>query len=150
MNQELTARAAETGVVPAGYAEKAMATLLQLHTEIMDEKERRVDLYRRLMEKEQSVAELKMYVKLLEERLGQRTVRKAPRPPPPPPRVISLRVPPRPEPVASAPQEVPVDAKPAQVTPLRPMTKPLPPPPPPAREQTPRRRRSANDGWKSW
>lgn len=54
--------------VPSSYAEKAMASLMQLHGELMDEKERRVDLYRRLMEKEQALAELKMYVKLLEER----------------------------------------------------------------------------------
>ncbi|MFL5318335.1 MAG: hypothetical protein ACJ790_01670, partial [Myxococcaceae bacterium] len=63
--------------VPASYAEKAMASLLQLHSELMEEKERRVDLYRRLMEKEQSIAELKMYVKLLEEKLN------TPRPPEP-------------------------------------------------------------------
>ncbi len=58
--------------VPASYAEKAMASLMQLHGELMEEKERRVDLYRRLMEKEQALAELKMYVKLLEERAGLR------------------------------------------------------------------------------
>lgn len=56
--------------VPASYAEKAMASLMQLHGELMDEKERRVELFRRLMEKEQALAELKMYVKLLEERAG--------------------------------------------------------------------------------
>lgn len=56
--------------VPASYAEKAMASLMQLHGELMDEKERRVELYRRLMEKEQALAELKLYVKLLEERAG--------------------------------------------------------------------------------
>jgi chromosome segregation ATPase len=56
--------------VPASYAEKAMASLMQLHGELMDEKERRVELFRRLMEKEQALAELKMYVKILEERAG--------------------------------------------------------------------------------
>jgi hypothetical protein len=56
--------------VPASYAEKAMASLMQLHSELMDEKERRVDLFRRLMEKEQVLAELRMYVKILEERAG--------------------------------------------------------------------------------
>jgi hypothetical protein len=53
--------------VPVSYAEKAMATLMQLHCELMNEKERRVDLFRRLMEREQALAELRMYVKLLEE-----------------------------------------------------------------------------------
>jgi chromatin segregation and condensation protein Rec8/ScpA/Scc1 (kleisin family) len=72
--------------VPASYAEKAMASLMQLHGELMDEKERRVELFRRLMEKEQAIAELKMYVKLLEERAGITT--KAPEPAPEP-RVVS-------------------------------------------------------------
>lgn len=67
-------------LVPASYAEKAMASLLQLHTELMDEKERRVDLYRRLMEREQAVAELRMYVKMLEEKLAL-TAPQAPLPP---------------------------------------------------------------------
>ena len=57
-----------TQLVPASFAEKAMASLMQLHSELMDEKERRVELHRRLMEREQALAELKMYVKLLEER----------------------------------------------------------------------------------
>src|SRR5713101_9588030 len=59
-----------SAMVPIGYAEKAMASLMQLHSELMDEKERRVDLYRRLMDKEQVVAELRMYVQLLEEKLA--------------------------------------------------------------------------------
>ena len=58
--------------MPEGYAQKAMASLMQLHTELMDEKERRVELHRQLMEKEQALAELKMYVKLLEEKVEQR------------------------------------------------------------------------------
>ena len=66
--QDALAQAAPTSAVPQAYAEKAMATLMQLHTELMDEKERRVDLYRRLMEREQALAELRMYVKVLEER----------------------------------------------------------------------------------
>ncbi len=61
-----------SSVVPTGYAEKAMASLMQLHSELMDEKERRVDLYRRLMDKEQVLAELRMYVELLEEKLAAR------------------------------------------------------------------------------
>jgi hypothetical protein len=70
-------------MVPMGYAEKSMASLMQLHAELMEEKERRVDLYRRLMDKEQALAELKMYVRLLEEKVSQ------PKPPPPPPRPIA-------------------------------------------------------------
>ncbi|MBE2247974.1 MAG: hypothetical protein IAE78_00410 [Myxococcus sp.] len=67
--------------VPAAYAEKAMASIMQLHGELMDEKEKRVELFRRLMEKEQALAELKMYVKLLEERGG--VAREPVRPPEP-------------------------------------------------------------------
>jgi hypothetical protein len=59
------------GLVPIDYAEKAMGSLMQLHSELMEEKERRVDLYRRLMEREQAVAELRMYVKLLEEKVAK-------------------------------------------------------------------------------
>jgi hypothetical protein len=59
-----------TQVVPMGYAEKAMASLMRLHGELMDEKEKRVDLYRRLMEKEQALAELRMYVELLEKKVA--------------------------------------------------------------------------------
>ena len=72
-------------MVPMGYAEKSMASLMQLHAELMEEKERRVDLYRRLMDKEQALAELKMYVRLLEEKVSQ------PKPPPPPPRPPQTR-----------------------------------------------------------
>ena len=63
------ATAAQSQLVPADFAEKAMASLMQMHTELMDEKERRVELFRKLMEREQVVAELRMYVKLLEEKL---------------------------------------------------------------------------------
>lgn len=74
MSELSTPRVAHAeSLVPSGYAEKAMASLLQLHTELMEEKERRVDLYRRLMEKEQAIAELRMYVKLLEEKAQQST-----------------------------------------------------------------------------
>ncbi len=79
--------------VPAGYAEKAMASLMQLHNELMDEKERRVDLFRKLMEREQALAELKSYVKMLEEKLA-------------PPRVPDVVVP-APEPVAATPATPP-------------------------------------------
>jgi len=91
-------------LVPEGYAQKAMASLMQLHTELMDEKERRVELHRRLMEKEQALAELRMYVKLLEEKVEQRP---PPRPrvrpvPPPPPAAAKpkLKAVPRPPPPA--------------------------------------------------
>jgi hypothetical protein len=84
--------APRVAVVPEGYAQRAMATLMQLHNELMEEKERRVDLYRQLMDKEQAIAELKMYVRLLEEKVEAkpparlRPVRSAsPRRPPPPP-----------------------------------------------------------------
>jgi hypothetical protein len=64
------ANQSQQSAVPQGYAEKAMASLMQLHTELMDEKERRVELYRRLMEREQSLAEAKSYTRLLEEKLA--------------------------------------------------------------------------------
>jgi len=95
-------------LVPASYAEKAMASLMQLHSELMDEKERRVDLHRRLMEREQAIAELKMYVKLLEER--QRPVAA---PPPPAPAMMAPQPsndapPPSPPPLLRRPAPVPV------------------------------------------
>jgi hypothetical protein len=65
--------------VPGAFAEKAMASLMQLHNQLMEEKERRVDLYRRLMEREQTVAELRMYVKLLEDKLNAASGPPAPR-----------------------------------------------------------------------
>ena len=93
-------------LVPASYAEKAMASLMQLHSELMDEKERRVDLHRRLMEREQAIAELKMYVKLLEEKQQplvappSPTIMAAPQPsndaPPPSPPPLPRRPPPVP------------------------------------------------------
>lgn len=126
--------------VPASYAEKAMASLLQLHSELMEEKERRVDLYRRLMEKEQALAELKMYVKLLEEKAAEAEKAKAP------------------EPVVTSTTPLTThDAKPT-TTPsptvfTRPVTRqPLPrvetaPVPGPA---FPRTASPREDGWKSW
>ncbi|HEY0880794.1 MAG TPA: hypothetical protein VGD87_04645 [Archangium sp.] len=69
-----------------------MASLMQLHSELMDEKEKRVDLFRKLMEREQALAELKMYVKMLEDKVAATPVVPAPpvmhaatpRPPMPP------------------------------------------------------------------
>ena len=69
---ELSNTQATFQMVPAGYAEKAMASLMQLHSELMSEKEKRVDLFRQLMEREQALTELKAYVKQLE--AGQKAV----------------------------------------------------------------------------
>ena len=69
MTTEL-AREAQSQMVPGDFAEKVMASLMSMHSELMDEKERRVELYRKLMEREQTVAELRMYVKMLEEKLA--------------------------------------------------------------------------------
>ncbi|HEX4621056.1 MAG TPA: hypothetical protein VH208_05745 [Myxococcaceae bacterium] len=128
------APAAPSAVVPMDYAEKAMGSLMQLHSELMEEKERRVDLYRRLMEKEQAVAELRMYVKLLEEKVAQRpapaqgapVLRVVPRPPPPPARVRASRPP--------APPPPPAPRAEAVAAPYRPAA----------------RRFAASDGWKAW
>ncbi len=100
MMESLTTQASAQ-LVPASYAEKAMASLMQLHSELMDEKERRVELFRKLMEKEQSLAELKMYVKMLEEKLVAPAVTPRPivmphvEPPAPPRQARSAPVPPR-------------------------------------------------------
>ncbi len=118
-------------MVPMGYAEKSMASLMQLHAELMEEKERRVDLYRRLMDKEQALAELKMYVRLLEEKVSQ------PKPPPPPPRPIArerLRISVKPGAPASNGAPYP-PSRPPQIRPESPF---------PAAE------RSRTDGWRTW
>jgi len=117
-------------LVPGDYAEKAMASLMRLHGELMDEKERRVELYRRLMEKEQALAELKMYVKLLEEKAakGEKAQAPAARPEPPQPlRVI------RSMPVRAVPKPPPPPRRPEAKLPRRPEPK-----------------RTAPDGWKAW
>ena len=118
-------------MVPMGYAEKSMASLMQLHSELMEEKERRVDLYRRLMDKEQALAELKMYVRLLEEKVSQ------PKPPPPPPRPIArerLRISVKRSAVASNSAARP------------------PPRPPQTRAESADEpaERSSTDGWRTW
>jgi len=61
--------------VPVAYAEKTMSTLLRLHEELVEEKERRIDLYRRLLDREQELAELRAYVRLLEAELARREER---------------------------------------------------------------------------
>ena len=118
-------------LVPASFAEKAMASLMQLHTELMDEKERRVDLFRRLMEREQALAELKMYVKMLEEKVAA--------PMPVPVVVAPAPVPTPPQPVAHPPPPaVPFVARTSPAVrasyphPPRPMSRPV------------------HDGWKTW
>lgn len=120
--------------VPVSYAEKAMASLMQLHSELMDEKERRVDLFRRLMEKEQALAELKMYVKLLEEKAAQAFA-----PPPREPLKVAPRPPPPSTPVPAMPPAVPFVARtaPAVRAPAAPSTRPL-------------TSRPVPDGWKTW
>jgi hypothetical protein len=111
--------------VPEGYAQKAMASLMQLHSELMGEKERRVELFRQLMQKEQAIAELKMYVKMLEERLEK----KAP---------------------ARPPQVRPAQPKPPPPPPRRPRLAAVPPPPPPAAPAPQASPRASNDGWRTW
>lgn len=80
-------REAETSV-PVAYAEKTMNTLLRLHEDLVEEKERRIDLHRRLLEREQELAELRAYVNLLEAELARREEGGAEaflgEPPPPP------------------------------------------------------------------
>ncbi|MFT3836434.1 MAG: hypothetical protein QM723_05495 [Myxococcaceae bacterium] len=103
MNEAIELAGQPPPMVPQSYAEKAMASLMQLHSDLMEEKERRVDLYRRLMEKEQQLAELKMYVKMLEERGAPKAEVAAPPPPapvqavtpPPPPPILVRRACPR-------------------------------------------------------
>lgn len=57
---------AGTLTVPQGYAEKTMASLMQLHQELMEEKERRVELYRRLMDREKTIHELRLRIEELQ------------------------------------------------------------------------------------
>ncbi len=149
MNDAIELAPAVPPMVPQSYAEKAMASLMQLHSDLMEEKERRVDLYRRLMEKEQQLAELKMYVKLLEERSGKQEAAPPPAPsqavtPPPPPipfvarvRMAPARPPPPPHPEA-APR------------PARPAAPPPHAPPAGAPVARPANAWATVDGWRSW
>ncbi|MBL8949643.1 MAG: hypothetical protein JNK82_02625 [Myxococcaceae bacterium] len=108
-----TATVAQAQMIPGDFAEKAMASLMQLHSELMDEKERRVDLYRKLMEREQTVAELRMYIRLLEEKVTPQRAEPFVPPPAPTPqpaaRVVGVAVPPaaQPTPHARAPEVAP-------------------------------------------
>jgi len=131
-------------MIPASFAEKAMGSLMQLHTQLMEEKERRVDLHRRLMEKEQALAELRMYVKLLEEKSGVNVASPstpAPRPAPTP--VAS---------VAPAPAGPVVQVADSPKVAARPVT-PLPPKMTPPRREPVRAAAGsarATFGWRSW
>ena len=124
MNDLLQFSSSAAQLVPASYAEKAMASLMQLHSELMDEKERRVELHRRLMEREQAIAELKMYVKLLEEK--QQPV----------------------APALAQPLPVSVAAVPVEPQQVKPSPPPLPRRPPPMPVQVGIRLRP--EGWKVW
>lgn len=128
MTTELVQAATQAQMVPGDFAEKVMASLMQMHTELMDEKERRVELYRKLMEREQTVAELRMYVKMLEEKLQPAKVE---------PAVAPAPVPPPPLP--------PVEAAARPVAPSAHVRAPRVAPPSP-----PRVTRRHIDGWKTW
>jgi hypothetical protein len=52
--------------------------LMQLHQELMVEKDQALELTRNLMERRQEVAELQSYVRLLEQRLSEATARRKP------------------------------------------------------------------------
>lgn len=132
MNEALTTQAAAQ-LVPASYAEKAMASLMQLHSELMDEKERRVELFRRLMEREQALAELKMYVKMLEDKVAA-----APAP------VPSVVTPPEPPPVHPEPHSAHPERSRGTTHPERNRAARVPPVPPQIAS------RPRVDGWKTW
>lgn len=128
------AKAAGGHLVPVGFAEKAMASLMQLHGELVEEKEKRVALYRTLMEKEQALAELSMYVRVLEERLGVAA--------PAVPEVPKQHVAPRRAP-APAPRESPRPQQPP----------PSPAPRAPAASTAPTAPTAptvSDEGWKVW
>lgn len=135
MNEAIELAQPPPPMVPQSYAEKAMASLMQLHSDLMEEKERRVDLYRRLMEKEQALAELKMYVKLLEERSAPKA-EVAPAPPPAPAQAVT---PPPPPPISFVER-----ARAAQPRPVMPQRSP----PPAARPNA--WASGTPDGWRSW
>ncbi len=67
-----TSLATAATTVPMYYAERSMGTIMQLHDELMAEKERCVDLHRRLMSREQAYSELEYYARLLEAKLEGR------------------------------------------------------------------------------
>jgi hypothetical protein len=67
-----TSLAAPSPAVPMYYAERSMATIMRLHDELMTEKERSIDLQRRLMSREQACAEVEYYARLLEAKIEGR------------------------------------------------------------------------------
>lgn len=121
------------------YAEKTMASLLQLHTELMEEKERRVELYRRLMEKDEALAELRYQVKILEDRLRRAEGTPQPAQVDPAPVVA-------PAPQVPPPAEVPVatgmEASPAPVPAVRTSSVLAP--------SQVKVNRPAREGWRQW
>ena len=141
MNDAL-ASAPTAQMVPGDFAEKAMASLMSLHSELMDEKERRVELYRKLMEREQTVAELRMYIRVLEEKLEPKAEVARPAPAPAAEPVMRAYVAPRPAPapahvIASMPEPAPAASAYTREPTVAP---PLPP----------RVARPKVDGWKTW
>jgi hypothetical protein len=134
------------GGVPVTYAERAMNSLMALHGDLMSEKERALDLTRRLMEERQARAELEAYVRLLEAeltrhggpRLGEVRTGRADdvsraterlldaRPPPP------LDRPPAPPPAREAAVPHPPPRETAAPQPPAPEVASPPPPPPPS------------------
>jgi len=71
-DRRTTALTTPSPAVPMYYAERSMATIMRLHDELMTEKERCIDLQRRLMSKEQAYAEIEYYARLLEAKIEGR------------------------------------------------------------------------------
>jgi hypothetical protein len=136
-------KAAASQMVPGDFAEKAMASLMQMHSELMDEKERRVELFRKLMEREQIVAELRMYVKLLEEKLNPPKLDKQDEEPPHARRLAQASEP-RFHPQAQLPRAPPLSVEIPDVPSGHVRAPEVEPP------QPPRVARPKIDGWKTW
>lgn len=56
-------------LIPEGFAQQAMASVLHLHQELMAEKNKHIDLQKQLGDKEKRILELEQYIQLLEDRL---------------------------------------------------------------------------------
>lgn len=132
MTDPLALAPQQNQLVPAGYAEKAMASLMQLHSELMEEKERRVQLHTTLLQREQALAEMKHYVKMLEDKLASKAAPPVPSEPLAPPRVAA------PPPPREPPQPPPLRPR----TPVAAVARP---PMPPSIAPKPRL-----EGWKTW
>lgn len=61
-------------MVPMSYAEKAMSSIMHLHTEIMEEKEKRIEQERLATGQRQEIADLKMLVGVLEKEIAKLAV----------------------------------------------------------------------------